>query len=119
MNFKQPRWIALAVVLLLIAGLFYAGFSGLASGVFKPPYDKVAHLGFWGGVSGLVYFATYRSNHSRWVPFLMLMVIATIEEGSQHWQPGRTVEFADLVMNYFGIALGGFIVPKIIRQLNR
>jgi VanZ family protein len=104
---KRPRWAWLFFAqLALVAGASVLATLGrFPAAVFRAPFDKLGHLGAYGGLS---FFAVaFFGPRRRWPVVLALLAAATLEELSQRAFPTRTFDLGDLAMNVVGIAACG------------
>jgi VanZ family protein len=102
--------------LLLITVLFVAGQTGHAGGLFKPPLDKVAHIGFWFTCATLGQIASGNNSLRRWLVLVLLLLLASLDEVVQIWTIGRDADMFDALANAVGIsvsALAGFVLRRI------
>jgi VanZ family protein len=104
------------VTVLLIAGLFIAGQTGHVGGLFRPPIDKLAHVGFWFLCTSLAQMASGPNALRRWLVLLLLLLFSALDETVQIWTIGRNAEFADVVANVIGISassMAGFTIRRL------
>ncbi|MGH8619694.1 MAG: VanZ family protein [Burkholderiales bacterium] len=103
----NPR-IRLACCLLaaaLIATLFVSAPS--TGGLILPPWDKLAHLVFYGALAVLL---TVALGPKRWVASLLAVcLIGIADEAYQSLLPGRHADWGDLAADFVAAAAGAWI----------
>jgi VanZ family protein len=112
----RPRWAWLFFVQLslIIAASVLATTGHFPAAVFRSPFDKVGHLGAYGGLA-LLAVAFYGRRRSLAV-MGALLIAATLEEVSQRAFPTRTFDLGDLAMNWVGIVAGTGIARWLISR---
>jgi len=115
------RW-ATAVAALVLIALVVAADRGTLPLVIQHVYtypagDKVGHVVLYGGLAFLAALGFPRRAPSMNVPAstVVILVLATLEEASQAWFPGRTASVFDLLASYAGIA-AGMLAAKLIER---
>lgn len=97
------RWIALLVVMLMLAALFVGGAQPQAVGLFPAPWDKLAHG---------VFFFVFALLLARFVslPVALVIVLALLvgaaDEMHQSFLPGRVAGWDDWFADMAGAGLG-------------
>ena len=114
-----PFWrlAAFGILSTLVALLFILGQKPIAVDLFTAHWDKVAHLVAFFGFSGLVWVASGARSHT-----LVLVAAATIgflDEYAQQFNPGRTVSYADWLMDMAGAVLLIVFVEAVRRLTGR
>ena len=121
------RWATAVAALVLIAIVVAADRQTLPLLLQRvytyPAGDKLGHVGLYGGLAFLAALGfTQRTRPVAGVRVpvstLVIVVLATLEEGSQAWFPGRTASVWDLLASYVGIA-GGTIAANRARDVYR
>lgn len=108
------------ILIALIASLFWAGQAGHATGAFRPPWDKLIHLLFWGGCAAMLRIAAWQSSRKLVIFFfLALGAIALIEEIVQLYTPGRSFELADIFAGWLGIMIAAPLTSIVFKKLYR
>lgn len=73
-------------------------------GVFVPPWDKFAHLGFYGAVAVLL---TIALGPTRWaIAIAIVCTIGIADEAYQSLLPGRHADWGDLAADVVAAAVG-------------
>jgi VanZ family protein len=83
-----------------------------------PAGDKVGHVALYGGLTYLAVLGfTQRTRPVAGmrvpVSTLVIVVLATLEEASQAWFPGRTASVWDLLASYAGIGAGTIAAHRV------
>ncbi len=100
------RFTAAALVLALIANLFYLGAKPWAVGLFPPPWDKLVHLAFFGSIAGLAWIGFGGRGAGAHVGALAIAAgIGLLDEVAQLRLPGRSVSARDFAADFAGAAL--------------
>ena len=114
---RAAIWAARVGVAVLVAVLFANGDSGVPT---PPPWDKVAHFGYFGLLTGLLWLAS--AGRLRW-PVLLLGagVLGVADEWRQVYLPHRQASVADLAADLAGAltALAGLTAGTRRRQRRR
>lgn len=113
---RRLRWLAATALLAVVLGLFVGGTQPVAVGLFRPPWDLLAHLGLFtvvGAISGLV------SGTRGWRLLLFCsmgaLAIGAIDEGLQMRLPGRSADWNDLAADAVGGWLGAIFLGLAYR----
>ena len=119
------RW-ATAVAALAIIGIVVAAdretLPLLLQRVYTyPAGDKIGHFVLFGGLAFLAALGFTRRTQplagmSLPVSTLVVVVLVTLEEGSQAWFPGRTASVWDLLASYAGIVAGTVAAARLIER---
>jgi VanZ family protein len=120
---KALRIVCLAMALLIIALIFGMADSSLATGSlnFQPPFDKLLHIGVYGILAALLWFAgTIRSRIGLW---LLVVGIGLLDELQQRGIAGRQSSLIDFLADMVGVTLGlllaGWILSRVLVLHNR
>lgn len=97
------RLLCLITVIGLVILLFVAGAHPAAGSLFAPPWDKVAHAGFY---LTLFLLLTEVMRVSSWVVAILVLFIGVFDELHQIGLPFRHAGWDDLVADCFGIVYG-------------
>jgi VanZ family protein len=95
----------------LILSLFSAAPS--LGGVIPAPWDKLAHLAFYGTVGVLIAAGMRRSPF--WLPLLLTCLVGVADELYQSTLPGRVAGLDDLAMDVLAAALATWLVYRFSR----
>ena len=118
-RFQPPvswRYLAAVGVVVLTAGLFFGGAQPVAVGLFKPPWDLLAHASVFaviGALSGLASGA--RGWRLLIVCLLGALTVGAIDELHQLRLPGRNADWNDLAADSVGGLLGGLLLSMVYR----
>ena len=116
------RWRLLAAVLvvLLSLGLLVGGAAPVAVGLFKAPWDKLAHLSVF-AVIGLAFGLCTGTRGWRMVGWSIAAALAVgaMDEIHQLWLPGRDAGWDDLAADALGGALGAGLLSGVYRWLDK
>ena len=97
------RVACLATALVLTALLFHLGAQPFAAGLFREPWDKIAHLSVFALLSGLLWLATGGRRHV--LPVGIVATIGALDEWRQRYLPGRSTDLGDLATDVIGATL--------------
>jgi len=79
--------------------------------LFRPPWDKLAHLTLFGAIGGLLWLA---AGAQRVVLVVALAaLLGLIDESAQALAPGRSVDWRDWLMDVLGAAAGVMICRRL------
>lgn len=96
------RRIALLGMIAFVVGLFVGGAQPVAVGLFKPPWDKLAHVVAFGSFAVLVELAL----RPRVAVLIGLpMLVSALDEIHQIWLPGRSAGLDDWLAGGVGVLL--------------
>ena len=112
---KLRFWAALTV-LTLTAGLFLGGALPVAVGIFKPPWDLLAHTGVF-TVIGATFGLASGVRGWRLLLFSLLGVLAVgaMDELHQLRLPGRHADWNDLAADLVGGLIGALLLGSVYR----
>lgn len=88
------RVAAAGAFVLLVALLFVGGAQPEAAGLVEPPWDKVAHFGYFGLLATLAMLAADLRRPA--LVFIAVVVVGIADELAQTRLPGRYAELGDL-----------------------
>lgn len=97
------QWAAKLCLAILIIALFVGGSQPYAGSLFTPPWDKVVHIIFYGGMLVLARLAYPQT--SLWKLAIGVLVIGALDEVHQMFVPGRRPGWDDFGADIVGIAL--------------
>ena len=114
------RWWAAATVTAVSAGLFVGGALPLAVGLFKPPWDLLAHATVF-TVIGLTSGLASGTRGWRLLMFCLLGAVAVgaMDELHQLRLPGRSADWNDLAADAVGGLFGAFLLGFVYRWAER
>ena len=114
MNTRRPiwAWLFFLQLLLVIAASVLATRGALPARAFRPPIDKLGHLGAYGLLAflGVSFFGAHR----RWHVIAALLLVSTLDELSQRAFPTRTFDLGDLAMNVVGVVAMGALAARLL-----
>lgn len=111
------RFLAWLILLGLMSTLLYLGSRPGAGGIFPPPWDKLVHLLFFGGLAVLTYIGLGARR-----PLLTIMLVALFgaaDEFAQSLNPTRVASAADWAMDLLGACLAMLVVKLMVRGVSR
>lgn len=97
------RLLCVLTVMGLLISLFVGGAHPAAGSLFVPPWDKVAHAGFYLALYLLVKEVI---NVSSWIVGLLVLLVGMVDEYHQIGLPFRHAGWDDLAADFFGIVYG-------------
>ena len=99
------------LLVVVVVNLLYHGHQPYAVGLFRPPWDKLAHLTLFGAIGGLLWLA---AGAQRVVLVVALAaLLGLIDESAQALAPGRSVDWRDWLMDVLGAAAGVMICRRL------
>jgi len=99
------------LLVVVVVNLLYHGHQPYAVGLFRPPWDKLAHLTLFGAIGGLLWLAAGAQRVALVVALAALLGL--IGESAQALAPGRSVDWRDWVMDVLGAAAGVMICRRL------
>lgn len=111
-------WAARAAALVLVLALFANGDAGIPT---PPPWDKVAHYGYFGLFTGTLWLAS--GGRARW-PWLLAasLMLGIADEWRQLYLPHRQASVADLLADIAGAATALLVLNRaaaLVRERSR
>lgn len=102
------RLMAALLIFFLTAGLFMGGAQPVAAGLFKPGWDKLAHVAVF-AVMGVAYGVASGRQGWRMLLWSLLgaLAVGSMDELHQIRLPGREPGWGDLLADGVGGLLGG------------
>lgn len=108
------RMLCLLMLMTLVTAMLYGGAqSGIEAMIPTPPWDKLAHMVAFGGFAALAWVVMGAQLHVR--PILVAGVISLVDEGLQHYTPGRTADPSDIVADLAG-ATAAILLLRLLRM---
>ena len=95
---------SLLLVSVLLVLFIWGGNQPEAAGLFKAPWDKLAHLSWFAVLAGLLDFGL--GLRSRFPVAVFCSGVAIWDEWRQLTLAGRSADFGDLIFDALGIMLG-------------
>lgn len=89
------RWLFFCAAGVIVVLLFYLGSKPIAVGLFPEPWDKLAHLVVFGGITALLWFAT--AGRRSLMVICVIAVIGAMDEWHQGSLPGRSMDYLDFL----------------------
>lgn len=110
---------AMALVLLLIGGLFYLGRLPIAVGLLTEPWDKVVHASLFAVIASLLALSRQQGTW-RWLVASVLLAsgVGALDELHQHFLPGRSADIHDLAADFLGAASGVLLLLYCKKKLS-
>jgi VanZ family protein len=109
----RDRTLAAALVLFVIANLFYHGAQPYAVGAIAAPWDKPAHVLVFFVLGALAWIAF--AGRRFWLVLIVCAMVAGADELAQALSPGRDVAIADWLADVTGVALAGVLMAWLRR----
>jgi VanZ family protein len=106
-----PVWraVCLALAAVTVFNLFYLGSKPYAAGLFPAPWDKLAHLAVYGGLTALLWIGT--GGRMTFTVIAAVIVIGGLDELHQAGVPGRDADTADFAVDVLaGFAAGALML---------
>ena len=107
----KPAWRALSLVLaaLIVFNLFYLAAKPFAAGLFPAPWDKLAHLTVYAGLTALLWLAT--GGRMTFTVVAAVIAIGGLDELHQANIPGRVSDIADFATDAIaGVGAGALML---------
>ena len=112
------RGVSLALAALIVFNLFYLGAKPFAAGLFPAPWDKVAHLAVYGGLTALLWVGT--GGRMTFTVIAAVVVIGGLDELHQAGIPGRQADSADFAVDVLaGVAAGALMLLYARRKATK
>lgn len=109
---NRVRLHCLLLLVALVSALLYLGSRPYISVVFPYlPWDKLMHATAYGAFAALGWVAM--GGRFQIGPVLLVGVIGLMDEAMQHYTPGRTADFRDIVADL----IGGLVVVLVLKRL--
>jgi VanZ family protein len=102
------QWAAKLCLAIVIIVLFVGGSQPYAGSLFTPPWDKVVHIIFYGGM--LIIARLAFPDTALWKLFLGVLLIGVLDEVHQMYVPGRKPGLDDLAADFIGIVVASCIL---------
>ncbi|MEZ5741184.1 MAG: VanZ family protein, partial [Burkholderiaceae bacterium] len=103
---RRTRVLALLVAALQMAVLFHLGMLAGRAGLLAAPFDKLAHLGYFGCLAGLFWIGSGGSPwRSALVALAMVALFGAADETVQAYTPGRDASALDWLADMVGALL--------------
>ena len=109
------RAVALVLALALVANLFITGSRPEMAGLFPDPWDKVAHVSYYGALAALFWIAD--AGRRPWLVALVTIGVGAADEWHQLDLPFREASLWDLAADAVGAALALAAMPRLSRAL--
>ncbi|MGY1489030.1 VanZ family protein [Methylobacillus pratensis] len=110
---ERLKYLALGMLILLVAGIFIGGEAPGAGSLFPPPWDKVVHFFVFGTIGVLAGLAFLRLPLV--AVWIIVVALGAADELHQLFIEGRQAGLDDLLAD----ALGGLAALPVIALLRR
>ncbi len=107
---RLRQTLSLAVAVALVLSLFLS--APYTGNLIPVPWDKVAHVGFFGGVTLLLAMTFGRGKIH--FAFLAAVAIGLADEGYQAFLPTRHAELADLLSDVFAAGCAALLARHFL-----
>ena len=114
MRHRVLRAIIVGLVVMAATALFALARQPAVSGMFATPWDKLAHLIYFGGMAGALRLAL-PSCGALWL-FALFAAVGAADEIHQIFIPGRQAGLDDFAADVLGAALGLVIFCPCMRR---
>ncbi len=104
---RDRAWAA-ALVLFIMANLFYHGAQPYAVGAIPAPWDKPVHVLVFFVLGALAWVAF--AGRRFWLVFVVCAMVAGTDELAQLLNPGRDVALSDWLADVTGVTLAGVLM---------
>lgn len=91
---SRPRLPLIAIAAALVVLMFYLGEQAFVAGLFRSPWDKLAHFLTYAILTGLLRIGI--GGDQPWLLVVLIGIIGGLDEWHQLTIPGRSAELADL-----------------------
>ncbi|MGE0798201.1 MAG: VanZ family protein [Lautropia sp.] len=112
------RLVAALALAAAIAFLLVGGQKPIAVGLFVPPWDKVAHLVTYAGLTVLFVVAADAARRP-WRAVAFIAVLGAIDEFAQSFAPGRVADAADWITDVAAAVLTVLVIGALRRRSDR
>lgn len=102
------------VALGLTVALFYLGSRPEAVGLFRPPWDKVAHAVLF-GILALALWGTSGGKRPL-LAVVITLAFGMLDEWRQQFLPGRSIDWVDLVADGIGAVCAVYLGEMLSRS---
>jgi VanZ family protein len=103
------RAASLALAALIVVNLFYLGAKPFAAGLVPAPWDKLAHIAVYGGITALLWIGT--GGRMTFTVIAAVVAIGGLDELHQAAVPGRSADGADFAADVLaGVLTGGLML---------
>ncbi len=103
------RLVAVFACIAFVLGLFIGGAQPVAVGLFRPPWDKLAHIVAFGTLTVLVEFAL---RPRAWLLIALPLLVSALDEFHQAFLPGREAGFDDWLAGGVGALLAFWLLRR-------
>lgn len=105
------QWAARLCLAIVIIVLFVGGSQPYAGSLFTPPWDKVVHIIFYGGMLVLAKLAY--PHTPLWKLAVGVLMIGALDEVHQMFVPGRRPGWEDFGADIIGITLATTVIKWV------
>jgi len=116
MTFAPPPWLVVAGFWIPFAFATYAAFAPHGVPLPFQVSDIILHATAFTYLTAALWLAHYAGDRG-WKPALWMMAYGIAIEAIQAFEPERSAEIKDLVVDAFGIALGVLLYRHLVLKL--
>jgi VanZ family protein len=111
-----PRLPALSVIAaaILVSGLLLS--APYAGGIFTPPWDKLAHFGFFGCITFLLAVGLGRRRIH--LAFVAAVAVGIVDESYQAFLPTRHADWADLLTDVIAATCAALLARHVLPAMS-
>jgi VanZ family protein len=108
------RALCLALALVIVFNLFFLAAKPFAAGLFPAPWDKVAYLTVYGGLTVLLWLGT--GGRMTFTVIAAVVAIGGLDELHQAAIPGRVADVADFAVDVVAGLAAGTLMLLLARR---
>ena len=110
MIYPRPSTLSFATAAFLLIALFVS--APYTGGLFKPPWDKVAHFGFFGGITTLLAVGFGRKHIL--FAFRVAVMFGIADESYQAFLPTRHADWDDLLTDIVAAGCAALLARRFL-----
>jgi len=97
-----------SIFLIYVIVVLYFSLSPSPIGAEILHSDKLSHfIAYF--VMGFLVYITFRAFRQKVYMFVLIILLGVLIEGAQHYIPGRTASYTDIVANTLGLLISYFV----------